>query len=705
MLGIYLLILCFFVGNNIIKIMFPSLFAQTNISSFNGKEIKLGKWMILVPSSFLIGSLIITWVTYFSGYLFKSTSSPLLYGNILSLSFFTMISIIFIFKNKAHYINIYHCYKKDLFLKIKTFAKNNKLELLLLLGVTIISSYLMFYTFYVKDNILNIGYTVWSDFGPHLAVIRSFSIGSNFPTEYPHFPEGSIRYHFLFQFFVANLEFLGLRIDWAFNVPSIFSILALTMLMYSFSVIIFNKRPIGIIAVLLFFFRSSFATFTYIIDNITSENILKTILNTSSFIGKTQNENWGLWNQNVYANQRHFAFSLAILFLLLILLIPLLQKMLSSFKEINQNYLDNISKGKLKKYSNKIKKISWSTYFYQKYMIEFLFKKDSWLPLDLKQSIYLGLILGLIAFWNGAVVLSILPILFILAIFSKHRLTYLIIAVITYLLTYLQTSFFMGDSSSAVDPNFQIGFLAEHKNLLGIVKYYIELLGIFPLILFFSIFNVQKGIKIYSIAFLTPLIIATTLSLTPDINANHKFVMISVMLLNIIISNYLYLHFESKRTNFIVFATTIILLMTSTGVIDLITIKNANTKTVTATMNDPVVEWIIHNTPEHSIFLSHSAVTHPVFYAGRKQYYGWPYYAWSAGYDTNTRNLIVNSIYGATDTHTLKNIVKQENIDYIIIENENRDSKEYNLNEDLIINTYELVSPKEFSHIQIYKTN
>jgi len=40
--------------------------------------------------------------------------------------------------------------------------------------------------------------SVFSDFAPHLAVIRSFSFGSNFPTEYPHFADGTIRYHFLF---------------------------------------------------------------------------------------------------------------------------------------------------------------------------------------------------------------------------------------------------------------------------------------------------------------------------------------------------------------------------------------------------------------------------------------------------------------------------------------------------------------------------
>jgi len=69
--------------------------------------------------------------------------------------------------------------------------------------------------------VMRIGWSVSSDFSTHLAVIRSFSYGSNFPSGYPHFADGNMRYHFMFMFLAGNLEFLGLRLDWAFNLPSI----------------------------------------------------------------------------------------------------------------------------------------------------------------------------------------------------------------------------------------------------------------------------------------------------------------------------------------------------------------------------------------------------------------------------------------------------------------------------------------------------
>ena len=52
--------------------------------------------------------------------------------------------------------------------------------------------------------------------------------------------------------------------------------------------------------------------------------------------------------------------------------------------------------------------------------------------------------------------------------------------------------------------------------------------------------------------------------------------------------------------------------------------------------------------------------------SGIMLYNGWPYYAWSAGYDTNTRAQNAIAIYTGTDRQTVKDLVKQEQITYII---------------------------------------
>ena len=36
---------------------------------------------------------------------------------------------------------------------------------------------------------------------------------NNFPTQYPHYGGQDVKYHFMFQFLVGNLEYLGFRLD------------------------------------------------------------------------------------------------------------------------------------------------------------------------------------------------------------------------------------------------------------------------------------------------------------------------------------------------------------------------------------------------------------------------------------------------------------------------------------------------------------
>ena len=57
-------------------------------------------------------------------------------------------------------------------------------------------------------------------------------MGNNFPTEYPHFGGQDVKYHFMFQFFVGNLEFLGLRLDFAYNVVSVLALLGFLIFLY-----------------------------------------------------------------------------------------------------------------------------------------------------------------------------------------------------------------------------------------------------------------------------------------------------------------------------------------------------------------------------------------------------------------------------------------------------------------------------------------
>jgi hypothetical protein len=238
---------------------------------------------------------------------------------------------------------------------VVNFINSHLLELIYILVILVVWSIYIFRSLYVKDGTLNIGLSVCSDFGATLPILRSFSLGSNFPTEYPHFAGGintgsanDIRYHFLFQFLSGNLEFLGLRIDWAFNLPSIMAMVSFLMLLYAFTVMVMGKRIVAIIASILFLFRSSLAFFTNLsakqAQGITSvKDLVKELLLTGTpylnpdragHIGNPEfHSDWGFWAQKVYVNKRHYAYALGIIMLSLIIVFPLFRKMIFAFKK------------------------------------------------------------------------------------------------------------------------------------------------------------------------------------------------------------------------------------------------------------------------------------------------------------------------------------------------------------------------------------
>lgn len=757
MLAILYLATGWYIGDQLVKRFFPQLYQVEKQDSFYGSKIPLKHWMVTYPASFLIGVLTLTWVTYFCAYFFKARPNPLFYGNICSLTLFTTTALFFIITKQKEYLR---ALKKINLSQVKKFFQKYRLETILIITILIVACFMMFYTFHIKDGRIYVGLSVFSDFGPHLAVIRSFSYGSNFPTEYPHFANGQARYHFLFQFLSGNLEFLGLPLDWAFNLPSILAFVSFLMLLYALTVIIMGRRWVGILTVILFFFRSSMAFFRYLNELISKQQtILTSILQNETFIGKTLHEDWGLWAQNVYVNQRHFAFSLGIMLIVIIMSLPLFTKMLKALKLMGES---NNSRS------------AW--------LNEFFLKADAWLPHQWGRAIAIGLLLGLTGFWNGAVVIGTLLILMILAVFSKHRLEFLTIALITVFVTLLQTSFFVGPGGSVIQPRLEIGFLAYQKDWSGIWSFYKELLGVLPLALIAGLCFAPRGSFMLALAFLAPLVFATTVQLTPDIAMNHKFVIISVFLLNMIAANFLYYLFtadwtplrkwkrkpkksvsveglenadeppqpalveqaagefseqspvkndknflESLQQMFIsklsilwsqkltkvtvralmrYLALILLFSLTITGIVDFITLINKNIpqRAIVVEKNDPVLQWVRNNTQPNDLFLTDAYCIHPILLAGRKIFYGWPYFTWSAGYDTNARKYVVGSIYGGYEPDQVKELLRQNKIRYIVIEDGNRTSQEYRLNETLFRENFQLVYENQQRRISIYKS-
>ncbi|HWT26652.1 MAG TPA: hypothetical protein VN131_01815, partial [Mobilitalea sp.] len=566
--------------------------------------------------------------------------------------------------------------------KLKLLCPDSKVrswEYILVAALIFLAGILMWTTFYIRGNQLFIGVSVFSDFSPHLGMIRSFSYGNNFPTQYAHYAGEDIRYHFMFQFLVGNLEFLGLRLDYAFNLPSMISLISAFLLIYLLAVKITGKIAAGFLACLFFAFRSSETLFTYLSNLPPKTDILKNLADNTNFISSTPNEDWGLWNLNVYCNQRHLAFGLTVMFLVIILFLPHLYEMFEAIKELNFNKSVNKKKdyGYIRRITDHIRLI--------------FFTKEGWLPKEIMVPIAAGIMLGALGFFHGSAVIACLLILFVTAILSRRRIEILIVAVITLILTTLQTHFFI--HGAAVSPQYLFGFIAENKTLFGVVSYLGRLLGILPIVLL-AAFCLEKGVgRWMMLAFTLPLVFSFFVSLTIDVTVNHKFIMMSCILLGIFAATLIVKMFERRDLFMRIIAVFLVILLTATGLYDFTTVIKKNTveSPIVLNMDDPLTKWIHEHSSSKDIFLTSNYAINQVVFGGAMLYEGWQYFAWSAGYDTDYRDAMVKRMYEASTPDELDALVKQNKIRFIVVDQDNRNSKDYALNEDNIRSTYQSV--------------
>lgn len=725
MLGIIYLILAEILGYKASKILIEE---ETKFSFINRI------WLIL-PASFGVGTLLLTWVVYIISWFFSvvgKVENPLLYGNAIGMAgVLIFIILIEVQKYRSHSslvrsnmeIGLTEQIDQDRKLKKKsrklsmdnliTDKSRFKKELILFGLLAAFITYMMFYVFYMKDGILYSGLTVYGDYAPHTAMIRSFSMGNNFPTQYPHYGGADVKYHFMFQFLAGNLEYLGMRMDVAYNIVSLTSLTGFLMLLYQLALRITGKMCCGVLTIFLFFFRSGMAFFRFVWEHIQAGNLLETLTENVSFIGYTTNENWGLWNFNVYLNQRHLAFGLLMVTLALYL------------------FMDWLETGTM----HEEKGFVW--------MKERFFSKEGWRSRNLEQALLMGLFLGLCAFWNGAAVIGGLLILCGFAVFSDGKLDYLIMAAVTIFFSYLQTKIFI--SGNAMSPQIYLGFLAEDKTVWGVVQYLFWMSGVFFLGLLALVWFMRRRERAILLGFIFPTIFAFVLLMTPDINVNHKYIMISYAFLTIFwawticnlwtgerVNRNVQIADERKTEDIEneikketsqsdvktgrdrkirkfagkVLAAILTICLSITGIYDFAVIVKGNGpgRRVAVNMNSDLTCWLAEHLDKNDLLLTPEYSMNEVTMSGVMLYCGWPYYAWSAGYDTNYRAAQAVTIYTTSDSETLKSTVKQEKITYILFE-EGSEFEQQVCQEKTIAATYEKVYETQDGRIRIYKTN
>ena len=491
------------------------------------------------------------------------------------------------------------------------------------------------YVLHADGNHLYMGFTVFSDYAPNLSLIRSFSWFENFPTQYPFFAGEDIKYHFMFMFFCGNLERMGLPIEAAYNLPSILGLFGFLVMLTQFTLRVTGRFEAAIITPFLFVFRSGLALFYFIAEHLSAGDLMDAFRENSVFIGYTPNENWGLWNYNVYLNQRHLGFGLLIVMAVI---------------WYYYGYLENACG-----LSAHIK--------------ELFFTREAWAVRDLPRVILTAVLLGMLSFWNGACVIGGLLVLAGFALFSRNKLDFLGLAIITVCMSFMQTHFFI--NGSAVSPAFYWGFISESKTVMGVIWFLIEISGMTIAGAIFAAIVMEGKYRALICAFLLPTVFAFTMSLTPDVTVNHKYIMMSMALLSVIWAELLVRLWRERRTAAArTFAIVLTVILTATGAYDFVIIIRNNGKDheFVVDTESELGHYIKDNLTWDDLVLSGPDSVSNFTVSGCRMYCGWPYYAWSAGYDTDYRFETAKYIYTIDDEAELLRTLSEENINYVLYE-------------------------------------
>src|SRR5437763_1030021 len=436
----------------------------------------------------LVGLVVSSWFTYLAGLAFAWTSQPLFWGNLLF--FVAALAVLTWPKWKHRVLKARFCSSRidpaELYVPR---AKGSTLaDWLLIAGYVALVSWMMFASFNATGSKLQISNPQYSDFGPNTALIQSFAVGHNFPTEYPHFSGDRIRYHFLFYFQAGNLEFLGLDPAWSLNLLSIITLVAMLMLVMALGEVLFDSRTVGRVGSALFFFFGSLSYIPFLHKQTSVRGAIDSILHLREFLPTIfpyRGEAWGTWSQVTFLNQRHFASAIGILLLVLIFLViryrrvsPRQTKRSFSTDTATPEPGESPQDHQHALYGNHIQTESLLASEHETPIARELEMKQLIAPTTVPFGatvpgfIFSGVLLGLLPMWNSAIFIAAFPLLALLLILCPLRMQMLSLAITTGVIALPQAVYASTGSGRAQMPKLlHWGYTIRHPTALNVAKY------------------------------------------------------------------------------------------------------------------------------------------------------------------------------------------------------------------------------------------
>ena len=492
------------------------------------------------------------------------------------------------------------------------------------------SFFLMFYTFSYSSSTqeIRVATKLWSDFGAHIPLIRSFSYGQNYTRlmsgqaiESPLFPGEPIRYHFGFYALVGLLERLGMRIDWAVNIPSALGFSALLILLYAVSFQLFANTRISWLTIIFFLFNGSLSGMQFLRDHPLSRTTALDIITNAKFpaFGPWDGGNISaFWTLNIYTNQRHLGLSYALLLAILLLLLK-----------------------------------------------------------PIKKTWHIGFLIGglesVLLFVNFAAAgISLLFLGWIFLIQKKSRMSLIISAIVALPAFFLVRH--MSNTASTIV--WQPGYLMRGtENISSFIRFWFANLGLHTFLIPLGVLSSPKAVRrLFAVPLMLLFLLPNLLRFSPDMINNHKFfnffLIIGNMFSAFALIGMLKLYNTVKQPLWrnvlqCISGAVLITMLIGSGIIDFFPIINDTKGLVADIRANPDVQFIAKHTNPEDIIANSTWFYHPASIAGRPILSGYTYFTWSYGYDQAPREAILTSIYQADSVPSLCMIAQTNSVAFV----------------------------------------
>ncbi len=499
-------------------------------------------------------------------------------------------------------------------------ALRKKFEIIFLVFFFIFSSWLMWKSFSYdsKTSEFAIARNEVGDFGLHLALIRSFSLGNNFPPESPFYPGPPLPYHYAFDLTVGLLERIGVRIDYAVNGISVVFFMLLLYLIFKLPQLILGTGPTaGVLAVVLFLFSSSLSFIDFFKGKAFNFSLIQQVWRLPDYVNKGPFDGSVISifsSLNPYLNQRHLIVAMA---LSVFMILYVARKLLRNA------------------------------------------------DLSTSSVVILGMLLGLgtrvhvlLAFGTGVV----LSCLFIFFRKARHVVS-LAAFFLLFALPHIKELLTLHRGGGIF---FNPGFLASHPlTLWSFLQFWWLNIGLALLFIPLGVIcSDAKQQKVF-FAILPLFVIANLFQLSFRIEHNYALIELFFVLCMPFLVRGLVAVWKRKLV-WKGIAVVSFIGLTLSGFLNLMAVKNDFHYRVADAPSNPFMRWIKENTEPNAIFLSAQNLYDPVTLAGRKSYFGATYYLEVMGYDIRTRREQTKDFYEVQDTETLKQM-RSNSIQFIVV--------------------------------------